>query len=216
MGRRAPLGGTHLQISCVRSHRGFQHKSQSLGQEEGSRQRCNQGKARCPSQSSPPTVGGEERDPQLTHTEAVGHSRVPLLQVPEGRGRLGSENRAQSGRVGVPAPPAILTGWGSVEGCSSSPSLWEDSRQSPPSCATHLSWGRDSLVSPLPMQTRSIHPPAPQQLPMMFGKVLGQSLLWKCHHHLARGELRASMHSVCRVSGWANGWEVVDDATALE
>lgn len=130
-----PRGDTHLQISGVRSRQGFQHKSQSLGQEEGSRQRCNQGKPKCPSQSSPPTVHGG--DPQLTNAEAVRHSRVSLLQVPAGRGRLGSASRAQWGRAGVPAPPAILTGWESVEGCSSSPSLWEDNRQSPPSWTMH-------------------------------------------------------------------------------
>lgn len=133
--RGHPRGGTHLQISGARSRQGFQHKSQNLGQEEGSRQRCNQGKPKCPSQSSLPTVRGEEGDPQLTHTEAVRYSRVPLLQVPAGRGKLGSASRAQWGKAGVPAPPAILTGWGSVEGCSSSPSLWEDNRQSPPSWA---------------------------------------------------------------------------------
>lgn len=105
----------------------------------------------CHTKSQPPHpfqhplgwVGGKEKGeeaPRLTHARAVGQHRVPLLQVP-----VGWEYGVTSGAgvwVGVPVPPpggcALLTGWGSAAGCSSSPFLQEDSSGHPPGVPSPL------------------------------------------------------------------------------
>lgn len=167
---KAPGDDTHLQISVLRTRRGFQRKYRSLGQKGGQGAAVQAGSdPRCPGLAwfapgvlgctpphlphqitAPPPLptptglgGGEEKGGGSPQTHPRSRCRPAPSAAPPGACGVGGRGHQWGwGKGRGPGPPpggcALLTGWGSVAGCSSSPFLQEDNSGHPPGVPSPL------------------------------------------------------------------------------